>query len=344
MTAVEDVVIVGAGPYGLSLAAHLRAAGVRYRHFGRSMELWRTAMPQGMFLKSQGFASNLSEPGRRDTLEAFCRDHGLRYGRNVPVPLDTFVRYGSWFADRHAADLEEQLVQDIRRDDGRFVVTLADGERVHARRVVIATGVQHFAYTPWVLSTLPPEAVTHASDHADLAVFRDRRVAVIGAGQSALESAALLHENGSDVTLVVRKGRLAWNPEPPAGGASPYRLRPPESMLGPGWISWVYSTQPSLLRRMPSEWRIRTARTALGPAGAHWLRPRVEGRVRTLLGHSVRSVSAQDGGVRLDLQVAGDGVRQLDVDHVLAATGYRASLHRLAFLDEELRKIGRAHV
>src|SRR3954468_21194982 len=97
MALVEDVVVVGAGPYGLSLAAHLRGRGGAVRQFGRPMDLWRTSMPSGMFLKSEGSASNLSDPGRRHTLEAFCRDHGLDYGRGVPVSRDTFVAYGSWF-------------------------------------------------------------------------------------------------------------------------------------------------------------------------------------------------------------------------------------------------------
>ena len=79
MSDVVDVAIIGAGPYGLSLAAHLQAAGVSYRHFGSPMWLWRQAMPQGMYLKSQGFASTSPTPGHAP-LEAFCKatDHPYR--------------------------------------------------------------------------------------------------------------------------------------------------------------------------------------------------------------------------------------------------------------------------
>jgi hypothetical protein len=115
------------------------------------------------------------------------------------------------------------------------------------------------------------------------------------------------------------------------------RLRQPEAQLGLGWLAWLYSTQPHLLRRMPEQWRLRTARTALGPAGAHWLRSRVEGRVTALLGYRVAKARPEGRGVRLELCGEGGAERTLDVDVVLSATGYRPSLHRLGFLDEELR-------
>lgn len=337
MTVTEDVVVVGAGPYGLSLAAHLRAAGHDLRQFGHPMQPWRTAMPRGMLLKSERPASNLSDPRRQDTLEAFCREHRLGYAAAAPIPLKTFVAYGSWFQQRHAPFLEERLVVDLHRDDRGFRVTLDDGEQVATRRVVVATGVQHFAHTPRMLAELPPHLVTHTSAHADLRHFRGSRVVVVGAGQSGLESAALLHEAGAEVTLLARRDRLAWNPPPPVARSPLDQLRLPSTPLGPGWPAWIYASQPDLLHRMPAEWRIRTARTALGPAGAYWLRPRVEGRVPVLLGHRVTGGAAADDGVRLDVTAQDGGRRRLEADHVLAATGYRASLHRLTFLDEELR-------
>ena len=98
MSDTVEVAIVGAGPYGLSLAAHLRRSGVSFRHFGLPMRLWRESMPAGMFLKSQGFASNLSDPEGTHTLEAFCKATGRPYASyGLPVPLDTFISYGQWF-------------------------------------------------------------------------------------------------------------------------------------------------------------------------------------------------------------------------------------------------------
>jgi lysine/ornithine N-monooxygenase len=339
MNDLVDVAIVGAGPYGLSLGAHLNAAGVPFRQFGLPMQLWREAMPVGMFLKSQGFASNLSDPARRHTLRAFCASTGRDYADyGLPVPLETFVAYGNWFQHAEVPHLEELMVSNVTRVNGHYELSLSDGSVALARTVVVATGVQHFSHVPGTLAALPTQVCTHPSAHDDLSVFAGREVAVVGAGQSALESAALLHESGARVTVLARTPTLVWNGEPLASQRSiRQRLREPEAALGSGWSTWFYSTQPHLYRRLPAARRVRTARTALGPAGAPWLRARVEGKFRTLVGHSVRWAEPAAGGVRLGLQT-GDGIAtEIAADHVLAATGYRADLDRLSFLDTALR-------
>jgi FAD-dependent urate hydroxylase len=338
MSGVVDVAIVGAGPYGLSLAAHLRAAGVDYRHFGLPMRLWRSAMPQGMFLKSQGFASNLSDPGGTHTLEAFCGQTGRPYASyGLPVALDTFVSYGQWFQSTLGLAVEEVLVTDLARLDGGFELTLATGERAAARRVVVAIGVEHFAYVPPPLSSLPSSVCTHSSAHTDLGAFRGREVIVVGAGQSALETAALLHEQGAAVQVLAREQKLAWNGVPLAlDRPLRQRLKEPESGLGSGWSTWLYSNHPEVFRHLPRSTRVFRARTALGPAGASWLRERVNGQFPVRTGHGVTWAKAQDGGVRLGI-AAGGTSSELAADHVIAGTGYRTDLTRLQFLDEGLR-------
>ena len=339
MSDVVDVAIVGAGPYGLSLAAHLRAAGVDYRHFGLPMQLWRSAMPQGMFLKSQGFASNLSDPGGTHTLEAFCGQTGRPYASyGLPVALDTFVSYGQWFQSGLGLAVEEVLVTSLARLNGGFELTLATGERLAARRVVVAIGVQHFGYVPPPLSSLPSSVCTHSSAHTDLGAFRGREVVVVGAGQSALETAALLHEQGASVQVLAREKKLAWNGVPLAlDRPLLQRLKEPESGLGSGWGTWLYSNHPDLFRHLPRSTRVYRARTALGPAGASWLRERVIGQFPVRPGHSVTSAELQDGRVRLGVAADGGTSSELTADHVIAGTGYRTDLTRLQFLDDGLR-------
>jgi hypothetical protein len=334
-----DVAIVGAGPYGLSLGAHLSAAGVPFRQFGLPMQLWREAMPAGMFLKSQGFASNLSDPAGSHTLRAFCESSGREYADyGLPVPLETFVSYGNWFQRAEVPHLEERMVSGVTRAGGHYELTLSDGGTARARKVVVATGVQHFPHLPGTLAALPAQVCTHTCAHDDLAVFAGREVAVVGAGQSALESAALLHESGASVTMLARAPELVWNGALLPGQRSiGQRLREPEAGLGSGWSTWFYSNQPQLFRRLPASWRVRAARTALGPAGACWLRPRVEGKIRTLIGHSLRWAEPGPCGLRLGLRVNGGDTTEIEADHVLAATGYRTDLDRLSFLDEQLR-------
>lgn len=338
MSDAVEVAIVGAGPYGLSLAAHLRKAGVSVRQFGLPMQLWRDFMPEGMFLKSQGFASNLSDPDHTHTLEAFCRATGRPYASyGLPVPLDTFVAYGQWFRDELVPDVEEVLVTDVAQAGGGFEVSLANSEQLRARKVVVAIGVEAFAHVPEPLSALPSSVCTHSSAHTDLGAFRGQEVVVVGAGQSALETAALLHENGASVQLVARKGKIIWNGPPlPLDRPLLQKLREPESGLGSGWATWFYSNQPGLFRRLPRSTRVYRARTALGPAGATWLRSRVEGQFPVLTGYSVTWARVQDGGVRLGLAGAGGSSRELAADHVIAGTGYRTDLTRLPFFGDQM--------
>jgi thioredoxin reductase len=339
MNEAVDVAIVGAGPYGLSLAAHLRKAGVSMRQFGRVMHQWRTAMPAGMFLKSQGFASNLSSPDGTHTLAAFCAATGRPYADyGLPVPLDTFIAYGEWFTAQLVPDVEETLVTGITAEPGCFELTLDTGERARARRVVVAAGVEHFAWMPAELLGLPADICTHASAHVDLSVFRGKQVVVLGAGQSALETAALLHEQGIDVQIVMRKEQPVWNGAPLAlGRPLPERLREPEAGLGSGWSTWFYSRHPRIFRHLPESTRIYRARTALGPAGASWLRPRVEGEIPILGGRALRWAKGTTEGITLGLAGAGGNREELSADHVIAATGYQPDVSRLTFLDQHLR-------
>jgi lysine/ornithine N-monooxygenase len=338
MSSFCEVAVVGAGPYGLSIATHLNATIGPVRVFGRPMSTWRSHMPEGMFLKSEGFASSLSDPDGRYTLRRFCDETGREYGDIArPVALDTFTAYGGWFRERAVGDVDEREVVRIEADPFGFVLEVADGELVTARSVVVATGVMPFAYVPPRLRGLPSELVTHASEHASFEQLRGRRVAVVGGGQSALETAVLLREQGALPQLVVRAPGLRWNPrpaEPPRPLAA--RLREPDAPLGIGWKLWVYSRLAPSFRFLPDDRRVRMARTTLGPAGAWWLRERLTPDVPILMGSWVLDSSPADDGVRLRLANGGDPV-ELDVDHVIAGTGYRVDLERLTFLAPELR-------
>ena len=329
-----DVAIVGAGPYGLSLAAHLSATGVSYRHLGLPMRLWRAAMPRGMYLKSQGFASSLSDPAGTHTLEAFCQAAGHPYRRyGLPVALDTFIGYGQWFQSELDLAVDEVAVTEVVSRRADFELTLADGDRFAARRVVVAIGVEHFAHLPGPFAALPASVCGHSSALTESAAFRGKDVVVVGAGQSALESAALLHESGARVQVLARKPAIAWN-GPPLDPDRPLlrRLREPEAGLGSGWSTWFYSGHPELFRRLPRRTRVYRARRALGPAGACWLRDRVEGAFPVRTGHVVTSAAALDGQVRLGVSGAGAADRELTADYVVAATGYRIDLRRAGFL------------
>ncbi|WP_037732520.1 NAD(P)-binding domain-containing protein [Streptomyces megasporus] len=332
-----DLVVVGAGPYGLSIAAHAAAAGLTLRTFGRPMASWRDHMPEGMFLKSEPWSSNLSDPAGEHTLADYCASRGLRAEHGRPLPIGVFTEYGLWFTERVVPEVEEETVTSVRpRADG-FLVETERGQRVATRTVALAVGVMPFVHRPEALRALPRELASHSSHHRDLSGFRNRDVTVIGAGQAALETAALLAECGAHPRVVARADRVNWNTPPQPLERSLLRsLLDPHCGLGTGWSSWVWSETPWAVRRLPGALRSRIAATALGPAGAWWLRERVESKIPVLLGQRLRAAVPAGGGVRLTLDTTA-GTNTLDTDHVVAATGFVPDIGRLGLLDPSVR-------
>ncbi|GHH63563.1 hypothetical protein GCM10018781_13270 [Kitasatospora indigofera] len=342
--AAVPVTVVGAGPYGLATAAHLRARRVPARVLGEPMDGWRDAMPAGMYLKSTPRASNISDPDGTHRLCDFRAGEGLPpIGDRYPIPIDEFIRYGDWFQRRCVPEVERAVVTGVEyRRDG-FQVSLRGGETYVSRAVVMATGLRPYARVPAELAPLLGLGLaSHTSDHADLAVFAGRRVAVIGAGQSALESAALLNEAGATATVVARAQRVLFG-DPPESDLSadrplPVRLAKPGSTLGPGWSHVAFSRVPQGFPYLPDNTRAHLVRTVLGPSGAWWLRDRVEGCLPLLTGYAIRSVEQADGQLRLGLRGPRGRTETLEADHVLAATGYGVDIDRLDLLDEGLRR------
>ena len=212
-----DVAIVGAGPYGLSIAAHLRAAGIDFRIFGHPMNGWLAHMPVGMRLKSEGFASNLYDPEGHYTLKRFCAERSITYAdTGIPVSRETFAAYGIAFQERLAPNLERRTLFALDRDANWFLLRFGDGEVVQAKTVVLAVGIAEFGHLPSELSHLPPEFVSHSSRHADLQPFERRRIAVVGGGSSAIDLADLLNECNANVQLIARRSALRFH-NPPTG-------------------------------------------------------------------------------------------------------------------------------
>ncbi|MEV6395122.1 NAD(P)-binding domain-containing protein [Streptomyces sp. NPDC051907] len=335
-----DLAVIGAGPYGLSVAAHAAAAGIGVRVFGRTMASWRDHMPKGMFLKSEPWASNLSDPAGAHTLDRYGTLQGFEAAHGRPLPIGTFSAYGRWFAERAVPSVDEQTVSLVTPAPGGFRVETAEGERTTARTVAVAVGVMPFRDVPEQLAGLPAERCSHSSGHRDLSRFRGEDVTVVGAGQAALETATLLAEEGARPRLVARADRLNWNALPaPLRRPLLRAARSPHSGLGTGWANWVWSEAPWAVRRLPASAREHIAATALGPAGAWWLKERYEQLVPELLGHSLASASAgQDGRPRLVLRAPDGGTLTVDTDHVVAATGFTPDLDRLRLLDAALRQ------
>jgi hypothetical protein len=327
--ATIDTLVVGAGPYGLSLSSHLKSAGVTHKVVGRAMESW-SEMPKGMCLRSPAGASSLSDPDGALTLEAFSAEQ--RRPLSAPIPLETFLEYCHWFVERAGLDIDPRLVKDLTADDGGFSAVLEDGELIRARRVVVATGHKAFQWTPPEFRDLPEDLVSHPGDHDDFVDFAGKEIVVVGAGQSAIECAALAHERGAAVRILLRRQGVNWLVRSAflhSSWLSPVLYS--WSDVGPAGLSQVVSA-PDMFRRMPARLRQRATRRCARPAAAAWLVARTQG-LPIETGCSIRGLTPGSGRIRIQCE---DG-QALDADHVLLATGYRVDLDRYTFIAPELR-------
>ncbi len=331
-----DVAVIGAGPNGLSLGAHLKDRGVDFRIFGKAMETWDKCMPRGMLLKSEGFATSLYDPGNTFSYARYCGEHGIAYASiGTPPPLDSFSDYGHAFQKKFVPNLEDKTVTALERSDSGYLLALSDGSTCRARSVVVAAGITHFAEMPKALADQPRELVSHSADHHDLSRFKGLRVAVIGAGSSAADVAGLLYAEGAEVHLVCRD-TLGFYGRMPEHRPLKERLRAPFSPIGPGWRSWLFSKFPQLFRRLPARKRLNIVRYHLGPAPAYFAKDMVLGKAYTHLGLQPQGAHLKNGALELVLVNKSGGTRTLEVDHVICATGYRPGLTRLPFLGSDL--------
>jgi thioredoxin reductase len=334
---VVDIAIIGAGPYGLSLAAHLKGSRRSFRIFGEPMRFWSRHMPRGMRLKSEGFASSLSDPGGEFTLDVYCREKGIEYADiGVPVALETFIAYGREFQRRFVPKLEQVEVSALSESASGFELTTAAGELVRARQVVVATGIGNFSHLPPLLEDLPRSIVSHSSQHSDLSSFKGSKVAVLGAGASALDIAALLKQAGAEVELIARRESLKFHDPPRVRRSLLERVTEPRSGLGTGWRSRLSCDVPLVFHALPEHLRLRVVANHLGPAPCWFVRDAVVDKMPMHLGATLLGAEPKDSGIRLELSQRG-AKRTIEVNHLIAATGFKVALSRLVFLDQSLR-------
>jgi FAD-dependent urate hydroxylase len=326
-----DVVIVGAGPYGLSAASHLRhIRGLDIRLFGEPMSFWERYMPQEMLLRSPWAGSHIADPENQLTLDAY-RELNANHGLAYPIPLADFINYGHWFHQQMGVPADRRKVGRIEPTASGYRLTLEDGEEILAQRVVIAGGIQPFAYRPDIFEGFPTSLVTHTSDFRDFAKLRGKQVLVIGGGQSSLEAAAFLHKSGADVEVIIRNSTLHWL------GQKRWMHSKAISWMffgsadvGPAGLSLLVQ-RPNWFRRLPRKIQNQWGRRAIRPAVSH----RLETCVRDVPTHTGRFVvRARTEGERLRVRL--NDASERIVDHVVLGTGYRVNVALYPFLSPEL--------
>jgi cation diffusion facilitator CzcD-associated flavoprotein CzcO len=310
-----DVLIIGAGPFGLSLASRLRHQGVEHRIVGETMGFWRQNMPTGMFLRSS-WDWHL-DPQHELTIERFMAKRGISREQVSPFPIGTYLDYVDWF--RQESKIAPEPLDVLRLDrerDESFTAHLRESEPIRARRVVLALGFSSFAHVPEeVMSRVPAAMVRHTRDFVDFDEARGKSVLIVGGRQSAFEWAALLVEAGAARIDICHR-----HPSP-AFAEADWSWVPPlmDLMIAePAWFrSLPAEEQREYGRRLWSEGRLKVE---------PWLEPRIRSGPVTIRPET-EILACRPGETSAEVALS-DGTA-LEVDLVIAATGYKPDIGRI---------------
>ncbi len=313
-----QLLVVGAGPYGLAAAAYARARGIDVRVIGKPMGFWDKNMPAGMFLRS-GTDWHLDAMGVY-TFERFLSQRGVAPPQVHPVPLPLFREYVAWFMQQYDLSPRPALVCALRKTDEGFAAALDDGSTVHAEKVLLGLGFEWFRHFPAdLVVTLPAGRYSHTCDTCAFDFLRGRRVLIIGGRQSAFEWAALMGEQG------VGEIHISYRHATPEFVETDWSWVQPKiqaAVENHGWWRQLSRAEQEGIRQRFWE----AGRLKLEP----WLAPRVQREnIHTCEGTSLVACGIScDGAVTARLS---NGVR-LEVDHVILATGYRVDMRNVTFL------------
>lgn len=337
MTINHNTIIIGAGPYGMSISAHLQPKRLGHGIIGIPMESWILGMPRGMHLKSDGAASNIYSPDGQFTLKEFCHATGHAYqDYGLPIPLELFIEYGKAFQRKLCPQVEGATLVNLRHGQGRFRLEFSNRDSMTAQRVILAVGVTDFRYIPETLSHLPSHLMTHSSQYGDIDTLRGRRVLVIGGGSSAIDIAGLLARTESDVHLLSRQAGLQIHTQGKFPRRPLERIRRPMTGIGPGWRSLVYTKAPDLFRYLPKEFRLNQAEHFPGPAAGWFMNKYVHNVHLHLRCKLLAAQVTSDHSVKVTFERDGKD-EELECEHIVAGTGYKVRVDHMPFLSDQLR-------
>lgn len=314
-----DLLIVGAGPFGLALSAYASRRGMRHMVVGEPMAFWRDNMPTGMYLRSDR-TWHLDADGEF-TIARYLEVAGIRQSDVEPLPLDVYLQYCDWFCREQGLGATRAFIQTLEYDarSGLHTARLSNGHSVEARNVVLAMGMGYFENVPSELAAMfPPERFKHTREFVDCASGSGKRLLIIGGRQSAFEWAALLRENGAEAI------HITYRHQTPAFSPSDW-----------SWVErvvdWI-ALDPAWYRRLSADGKDEL-KQMLWAEGRLKLEPWL---ARRIAGDSVRLhprtvvTGAQEDGELLSVSLS-DG-STVDVHEVILATGYKVDAARIPFI------------
>lgn len=315
-----QLLIIGAGPYGLAAAAYAKHRGIDFVILGKPMEFWRERMPKGMLLRS-GFTWHL-DPTEINTLKRFLESRGIDAERLSPLPVNLFVEYADWFAEKAGIKTLPSYVRQLERRDGHFEAFMENGETMTARNVLTAPGLGFFRHLPADLAgKLPKGRFTHTCATVNFEPLAGRRCLIIGGRQSAFEWTALMVEAG------VAQVHVAYRHETPQFAPSDWDWVDPlmqQTLEVRGWFRHLPKAEREAIeRRFWEEGRLK-----LEP----WLAPRIsKENVKLWPRTSLESCKVLADG---SLHVRLSGGAHVNVDHIILAIGYQVDVQQVPYFSK----------
>lgn len=321
MDSYIPLLIIGAGPFGLSLAAEAQHLDIDYMIVGKPMGFWQENMPTGMFLRSA--CDWHLDPNNKNTIEAYLLTQGLTPADVEPLSLAFYLNYAAWFQTQQGIEPVPIFVQQLDvfpEQTPRFRATMADGSTIYADHVAIAPGFKPFKNEPAELvAHFPAGRYSHTCDHVDFSDMAKQRCLIVGGRQSAFEWTALLQEAGATAVHVVHRHDTPAFTEADWSWVNPLV----DAMIdNPGWFRYLTpSEKDEVDKRLWAEGRLKVE---------PWLAERVLiDRVHLWPNSFITACDEMpDGALTVTLNTG----TTLTVDHIILATGYRVNMDYVPYL------------